>query len=434
MNAAFTPEVATAVPAPRDAEADVMLSICIPTYNRGPFLDYLLTDLATNCRFDFRYEIVVSDNASPDNTTEIVEKHKAAGLPISYFRQSENKGGYPNMTTAFMRAVGKYVFYLADDDLIIPEAVADNIHFLMDNPDVRAVYAPWEMYDDLNKVSSGLFYDQGQDLIVIRPGEEIDLLTLIIEKHIFPEVMIYRADALRNIIRETRFCYWAFSYLAVVASQGPVAFRNKPYYRSVTLTPVAPTREQWGVEETMTNWDTYRGGLEYMVFSLLRQKNMTLNDTTRGAFRDMVDHFVATRMRVALRLWMGRRDYLRAYELVARLCHLSPSSLSELEYMDQLPLLLAAQTLARLANAIVGIDRIVMAGVDDGQSLGSLLRDVGLERRILVSPPIKTPTAKILESSLVFLGDESLRQSFLDQGYKPGLIISEADIRVTNLL
>ncbi len=434
MNASFTPEVDTAIPVPRDAEAQVMLSICIPTYNRAPFLDYLLTDLATNCRFDFRYEIVISDNASSDNTTEIVEKHKAAGEPISYYRQPENKGGGPNLFTAFHRAVGRFLIYLADDDLVDPTGLADNIHFMMDHPEICAVYTPWELYDALHKNSSGLFYDQGKDLIVFNPGDEIDLLTLLVQQHIFPEIMIYRADAVRHVIAEARFSYWAFSYLAAVSSRGAVAFRNKPYYRSVTLTPVADYRAQAGMDDAMTSWDSYRGGMEYLVFNLLRRKNVTPDADTRAAFRQMIDHFVETRMRVALRLWLGRGDYLRAYELIARLNHLDPANVATLEHMDKLPLLVAAQTLARLANSIAGLDRIVVAGVDDGQSIGSLLRDVGLERRILVTPPMKTPTAKMLGTSLVFLGQEALRQQFLDQGYGPGLIISESDIAATILL
>ena len=46
---------------------DVTLSICIPTYNRAAFLDYSLSNLAA-ARFPFPIEIVISDNASTDET------------------------------------------------------------------------------------------------------------------------------------------------------------------------------------------------------------------------------------------------------------------------------------------------------------------------------------------------------------------------------
>ncbi|MFG1478999.1 glycosyltransferase family 2 protein [Xanthobacter sp. V4C-4] len=419
---------------PSEAQAEITLSICVPTYNRSAFLEYLFPLIrAWGESWDFTYEIVVSDNHSPDNTAEVVERFRAEGLPIQYFKQEENKV-LSNLLSAYHRARGKYLIYLADDDLLIPEAVADNIHFMEENPEIRACYTPWEIYDDLNKVSGGLYYNQPQDLQIFKPGDELNLIGFIVENHIFPEIAIYRADAVRQIVSAPRFCYWAFSYIAAVASAGPVAFRRTPHYRSVTLTPVMPNRNQAGVDDAMTIWDNYRGGIEYMVFSLLRRRNLVLDTEARTAFRSLIDHFVETRMRVALRLWLERKDYTRAYEIISRLSHLDASVLESFDFMDKLPLLAMAQTLARFANGVAEIERLMVAGVEDGQALGHLLRDAGLERRILVIPPPAVPSAKNLRTSIVFISREDLRQSFVDQGYAPGLILSEQDIRSTMLL
>ncbi|MBE7198491.1 MAG: glycosyltransferase family 2 protein, partial [Parafilimonas terrae] len=42
--------------------SEILLSICIPTYNRADFLDYLLKQAAASWSFPFAYEIVISDN------------------------------------------------------------------------------------------------------------------------------------------------------------------------------------------------------------------------------------------------------------------------------------------------------------------------------------------------------------------------------------
>ncbi|MFG1399393.1 glycosyltransferase family 2 protein [Roseixanthobacter pseudopolyaromaticivorans] len=403
------------------------LSLCIPTYNRAPFLDYLLSSLARECAFGFSFEIVVSDNASSDETAEVVARHQEAGLALCYFRQDENKGGLPNLLTAFRRARGRYVMYLADDDLIDVEALGETIAYLLANPEIRACYTPWELYDDVTKQPGRMFFDLPEDF-VIHPGQELDLLGHIIDNHIFPETVIYRADAVRDISSEARFCYWAFSYLAHVVQHGPVAFRRKHYYRSVTASPVAPQRTQAGHEQAMTDWDSYRGGLEYLVYVLLRRSGATLSLENKRAFRDMIDIFIETRMRVALRLWLGRGDFLRAYELICRIHYLDPSQVASVDQVDKLPLLILAQTLARLANGIAGLDRIQLEGVEDGQSVGSLLREMGLERRILVSPAVPNLSDKAKQSSLVFLRNEAARQGFLDEGYMPGLIVSEREL------
>ncbi len=413
--------------APADARDQPILSLCIPTYNRAPFLDYLLTSLARDCAFAFPFEVVVSDNASTDDTAQVIARHLNGGLALSYFRQEENKGGMPNLMTAFRRARGRYVMYLADDDLIDAPALAETIDYLRANPEIRACYTPWELYDDVTKQPGPTFFDLPEDF-VIHPGQELDLLGHIINTHIFPETVIYRADAVRDISSDARFCYWAFSYLAHVVQHGPVAFRRKHYYRSVTASPVAE-RVQAGHEQTMSDWDSYRGGLEYFVYALLRRAGTTLTLENKRAFRDMIDIFVETRMRVALRLWLGRGDFLRAYELICRIHYLDPKGVGTIDQIEKLPLLILAQTLARLANGIAGLDRIQLDGVEDGQSVAGLLREMGLERRILVSPAVPTLDPAAKRSSLVFIRNEDARQRFLDDGYLPGLIVSERELQ-----
>ena len=48
-----------------------LLSICIPTFNRGNILNDVLNNYVNNPQFDNEVEIVISDNASTDITAEI---------------------------------------------------------------------------------------------------------------------------------------------------------------------------------------------------------------------------------------------------------------------------------------------------------------------------------------------------------------------------
>jgi glycosyltransferase involved in cell wall biosynthesis len=406
---------------------DVTLSICIPTYNRAGFLDHLLGHFGTAWTFDFSFEIIISDNDSTDATPQVVEKYRNAGLPIRYFRQESNKGGGPNVLNAFHRGRGAYLLYLADDDLLIPEAVTKAIAHLLANPEIRALYAPWELYDDLNKRSAGQFYAIEQD-VVFQPSQALDLLRLVITRHIFPEVVIYRADAVRSLTIEHRFCFWPFTYLANMIAQGPVALQNTPFYRSVTLTPVMPERVQAGIEQVMVDWDSYRGGLEYFVYVMMKGSSTKLNGANQQSVREAIDGFIDVRMRVALRLWLARGDFLRAYELVCRLSFLDPSVAGTLCDLGRLRLGVLVQSLARLANGLSGIETIVVKGMDDLNHVVQLLKEVGLEPRITVRLPFTQPSAEERNGTLVFLSNEDDRPAMLAQGYAPGLIVSEAEL------
>ena len=52
-----------------------LLSICIPTYNRASYLEGAIQNIITDNAFGDEVEIIISDNASTDNTEEIAKKY-----------------------------------------------------------------------------------------------------------------------------------------------------------------------------------------------------------------------------------------------------------------------------------------------------------------------------------------------------------------------
>jgi abequosyltransferase len=93
------------------------LSICIPTYNRARYLDECLASLAVLApTYWSKVEIVVSDNASTDDTASVIDKYSGR-LPIQYFRNSTNIGGERNFFAAASRGTASHVWVFGDDDV-----------------------------------------------------------------------------------------------------------------------------------------------------------------------------------------------------------------------------------------------------------------------------------------------------------------------------
>jgi abequosyltransferase len=110
-----------------------LLSITIPTYNRAPFLAELLTCLHPQlCRpsIAVQAELIISDNASTDDTPAIVAAFKQRGLSLRYLRNPENLGSDSNFLQCIDLALGKYVWVLGDDDLLTPEAIPQILSML----------------------------------------------------------------------------------------------------------------------------------------------------------------------------------------------------------------------------------------------------------------------------------------------------------------
>lgn len=101
-----------------------LLTIAIPTYNRASCLRELLSALADQLTDEPRVELMISDNASPDETPSVVEEFVAHGLRVRYLRNAENIGPDANFLQCFEQARGKYVWLFSDDDLLIPGALA----------------------------------------------------------------------------------------------------------------------------------------------------------------------------------------------------------------------------------------------------------------------------------------------------------------------
>ncbi len=111
------------------------LSICIPTCNRAPFLAECLQSvyLSLVAAESQDVEIVISDNASTDYTAAVIEEFRKRYARVVYSRNDSNLGFPGNFLRLADLASGRYHWYLGDDDLITPDAIATTLAALKGN-------------------------------------------------------------------------------------------------------------------------------------------------------------------------------------------------------------------------------------------------------------------------------------------------------------
>lgn len=111
-----------------------VLSICIPTFNRASYLEDCLKSLEES--WIPGVEIVVSDNASDDNTEEVL-KYYSNKLPMRCQRQPKNVGFDRNCAAVVELARGAYCWILGSDDCIASGALSKvMVQLLHYNPDI----------------------------------------------------------------------------------------------------------------------------------------------------------------------------------------------------------------------------------------------------------------------------------------------------------
>lgn len=99
----------------------IILSICIPTFNRDRYLNKLLESLEVIDKNFIEYiQICISNNFSNDNTENVVKKFNQK-FNIKYRNQKSNIGAAANLRYVYLLADGQWVLAIGDDDLITKE-------------------------------------------------------------------------------------------------------------------------------------------------------------------------------------------------------------------------------------------------------------------------------------------------------------------------
>ena len=105
----------------------MLLSICVPTYNRSNELERLLITIPINNNI----EVVICDDGSTDNTKEIIDKYQKQHS-IKYIYQV-NSGRATALRVAIEHASAKYAILMDSDDYFVDgwyQIVLDGINAL----------------------------------------------------------------------------------------------------------------------------------------------------------------------------------------------------------------------------------------------------------------------------------------------------------------
>lgn len=100
------------------------LSICIPTFDRAGPLHQLLESIARQDNYVMDVEVVISDNASTDDTADVVHAFIENGMNINYRKLPENRGFDRNIINVVDLAGGEYCWLFGSDDIMEEGALA----------------------------------------------------------------------------------------------------------------------------------------------------------------------------------------------------------------------------------------------------------------------------------------------------------------------
>lgn len=127
-----------------------LVSVIVTTYNSATFVSETLESVKDQAYENI--ELIISDDASTDNTIKIC-KEWLAGNAGRFVRSEiitvpKNTGVSANCNRSTYASRADWIKFIAGDDILLPNCIEDNIKFVAENPDVCILFSQVLIYRD----------------------------------------------------------------------------------------------------------------------------------------------------------------------------------------------------------------------------------------------------------------------------------------------
>lgn len=128
------------------------VTIAAVTYNSAKFIEDTLESIFNQTYSNLA--LVISDDCSTDDTLTVVNQWVAQARVKERFQSvavitvPENTGVSANCNRCIKAASGDWVKFTAGDDILLPDAIKDNMQFVLDFPEARIVFSQVKVYQD----------------------------------------------------------------------------------------------------------------------------------------------------------------------------------------------------------------------------------------------------------------------------------------------
>ncbi len=171
-----------------------LLSIGLFVYNGERFIRKALDSLLSQTFTDF--ELIISDNASTDQTADICQEYAARDERIRFYRSDTNRGAGWNVRRVYFLATGKYFKWAACDDICKPEFLERCIEALESDPSIVVAHSKTTVIDENGK----FLEDYHWPLTTDSPDPLVRWRDLLLNDHMCYQIFgVMRMDALKQL-------------------------------------------------------------------------------------------------------------------------------------------------------------------------------------------------------------------------------------------
>ena len=145
-----------------------LVSIIIPCYRGSRFLGEAIESCLRQTHREL--EVIVVDDASPDDCAEIAERYVRSDDRVRLIRRAENGGVSRAFNSGLEVARGDYMSRLAQDDLFGESAIEVMMRRLQERPEAGLVYCDGHVIDERGEVKRRFRLAEPDEVLSFRNG------------------------------------------------------------------------------------------------------------------------------------------------------------------------------------------------------------------------------------------------------------------------
>jgi glycosyltransferase involved in cell wall biosynthesis len=228
------------------------LTIGLPVYNGQNYLSESLDSLLAQTYTDF--ELIISDNASGDDTEAICRDYAARDDRIRYHRQNVNIGAAPNHNYLVQAARGRLFKWAAHDDLFAPELVARCIEALDAQPELILAHSYMGIVDEQGATLEEYDYHLATD----SPSPSVRFRSLMFTEGGDDFYGVIHTDVMRRIAPHDSYHNAGRKFVAEMSLYGP--FHQVPEIMFFRREHPGRGDNLGGIQQVCSNLDPRRRG------------------------------------------------------------------------------------------------------------------------------------------------------------------------------
>lgn len=159
-----------------------LVSIITPTYNAVNYVSATISSVGAQTFQDWEHIIV--DDASTDNTVELLRDHMNSDSRIKVICLNKNSGAAVARNAAINAAQGRFIAFLDADDMWLPNKLAVQIGYMLDTG-APFTYSSYRVIDEFGNVKRAVNVPSRVTYTEILRNNTIGCLTAVYDANYF---------------------------------------------------------------------------------------------------------------------------------------------------------------------------------------------------------------------------------------------------------